>query len=83
MGDSTDVLAQLADGSHPFFKRLASAKAPIIIVGSECLQSESGAAIYGHIKALAEKVRAQAGCPDGWKVLNVLHRVASQASSYI
>ena len=40
------MLGQLADGSHPFAKRLESAKNPVVIVGSECLQGKDGAAIY-------------------------------------
>lgn len=38
LGDSTDVVAKLASGSHPFAKKLEQAKRPVVIVGSECLQ---------------------------------------------
>ena len=38
LGDSTDVVAQLATGAHPFAKKLEQAKRPVVIVGSECLQ---------------------------------------------
>ena len=80
LGDDTDVVAQLASGNHPFFDRLASAKNPIVIVGSECLQRNDGGAILALVQQLAEKVRAQSGCGDEWRVMNVLHRVASQVS---
>ena len=73
-----DVLSKLADGSHPFAKRLSQAKAPVVIVGSECLQGEGGTTIYRSVQKLAEGLRAKSGCPEGWRVLNVLHRVASQ-----
>ena len=33
LGDSTDILQKLADGSHPFAKKLAAAKRPAVIVG--------------------------------------------------
>jgi NADH dehydrogenase (ubiquinone) Fe-S protein 1 len=45
------------------------------------LQSEDGSAIYAAVKKLAESVRVKSGCPDDWKVLNVLHRVASQVAA--
>ena len=38
LGDSPDILEQLADGTHPFAKRLASAKKPAVIIGTEALQ---------------------------------------------
>ena len=45
LGDSPDALEKLANGSHPFAKKLASAKKPAIIVGSEVLQRPDGAAL--------------------------------------
>ena len=42
LGDSTDVLQQLADGTHPYSARLPAAKAP---VGSESLQREDDGAL--------------------------------------
>ncbi len=81
LGDSADALAKLADGTHPFSKRLSSAKAPAVIVGSECLQGPGGAAVYRTVQRLAESLRAKSGCPEGWRVLNVLHRVASQVAA--
>ena len=81
LGDSTDVLASLADGSHPFAKRLASAKNPVVIVGSECLQRGDGGSIFAQVQKIAEQVKVKSGCPDDWKVLNVLHRVASQVAA--
>ena len=81
LGETTDVINDLVAGKHPFFKELAAAKNPVVIVGSECLQGEDGGAIMAAVKALAEKVRAQSGCPDDWRVLNVLHRVASQVAA--
>ncbi len=80
IGDGADVLAKLRDGTHPFGKRLAQAKAPCIIVGSECLQ-DNGSGVYAQVQALAEAVRAKSGCSNEWRVLNVLHRVASQVAA--
>ncbi|TRY79549.1 hypothetical protein TCAL_12405 [Tigriopus californicus] len=81
LGDSSNAIEELSNGSHPFFKKLAAAKNPIVIVGSECLQREDGGAVYTHVQKLAEAIKAQSGCPDEWKVLNVLHRVASQVAA--
>ena len=59
LGETTDVINDLVAGKHPFFKQLAAAKNPVVIVGSECLQGEDGGAIMAAVKALAEKV---SGC---------------------
>merc|ERR1711972_245287 len=76
-----DVLQQLADGKHPFSARLAAAKNPVVIVGSEALQREDGAAVMKLTQHIADKVRNTSGCAPDWKVLNVLHRVASQVAA--
>ncbi len=68
----------MADGTHPFYKTLTSAKRPVVVVGSECLQREDGAAILANVQKLSQNVRASLDGAEGWRVLNVLHRVASQ-----
>merc|ERR1719369_370211 len=81
LGESTDVLSQLAAGTHPFNKRLASASRPIIIVGSGALQREDSAQLHSLVTQIAYNTRVQTQVPDDWKVLNVLHRVASQVAA--
>jgi len=81
LGDSTEVLAQLAAGTHPYSARLAAAKAPVVIVGSEALQRADGGAVMRHTQQIAAKLRASSGCGSDWAVLNVLHRVASQVAA--
>jgi len=81
VGDSTEVLASIAEGSHPYCARLAKAKAPVIIVGSEALQREDGASVMKHVQQIASNLRQASGCPPDWQVLNVLHRVASQVAA--
>merc|ERR1719383_404171 len=81
VGDSTDVLSSLADGSHPYCERLAKAKNPVVIVGSEALQREDGASVMKHVQQIANNLRQESGCAEDWKVLNVLHRVASQVAA--
>ena len=78
LGDSANIIAELADGTHPFAKKLEGAKRPVVIVGSECLQRSDGGAILANVQQLAQKVKVKCGAPEEWKVMNVLHRVASQ-----
>merc|ERR1712142_242145 len=79
LGESTDTLKKLADGSHPFAKKLAAASNPVVIVGSEALQRADGAALLSLVQQIANN--AKAGTDPDWKVLNVLHRVASQVAA--
>jgi len=79
LGETTETLKKLADGSHPFGKKLAAASNPVVIVGSEALQRADGAAVLSLVQQIANN--AKAGTDPDWKVLNVLHRVASQVAA--
>ncbi|XP_064100257.1 NADH-ubiquinone oxidoreductase 75 kDa subunit, mitochondrial-like [Macrobrachium nipponense] len=81
LGDDTSIIQGLLDGSHPFAARLSSAKRPIIVVGSALLSRPDGGALYAKLLELSQKIRL--GCEGGsdWRVLNVLHRVASQVAA--
>ncbi|XP_065929052.1 NADH-ubiquinone oxidoreductase 75 kDa subunit, mitochondrial isoform X1 [Magallana gigas] len=81
LGDSTEVLKQIADGSHPFCKKLNKALRPMVVVGSTSLQRKDGQAIHNAVSTIAQTARVQSGCGEEWKVLNVLHRVASQVAA--
>merc|ERR1712142_1223725 len=81
LGDSTEVLKELAAGNHPFANELNSAKNPIVIVGSESLQREDGGAIMSLVQQIADNAKVKSGADPDWKVLNVLHRVASQVAA--
>lgn len=81
LGEDTSVLKQLANGTHAFCKVLSAAKRPVVVVGSSALQREDGVAILSAISTIAQNARASSGVEDGWKVLNVLHRVASQVAA--
>lgn len=81
LGDSTEVLKQLADGSHPFCKKLNKARRPMVVVGSTSLQRKDGQAIHNAVSTIAQTARVQSGCGEEWRVLNVLHRVASQVAA--
>lgn len=77
LGEEPSVLKELANGTHPFCQVLASAKRPVVVVGSSALQREDGAAILSAVSTIAQNARASSGVEDGWKVLNVLHRSVS------
>lgn len=81
LGEDTSVLKQLANGTHAFCKVLSAAKHPVVVVGSSALQREDGVAILSAVSTIAQNARASSGVEDSWKVLNVLHRVASQVAA--
>ncbi|XP_041806252.1 NADH-ubiquinone oxidoreductase 75 kDa subunit, mitochondrial isoform X1 [Chelmon rostratus] len=81
LGESAMVLQEIASGTHPFSQVLAKAKRPVVVVGSSCLQREDGAAIMAAVSTIAQNARVSSGVEETWKVLNVLHRVASQVAA--
>ncbi|CAH1788598.1 unnamed protein product [Owenia fusiformis] len=81
LGDSTKVLEELANGTHPFSKVLNEAKRPMVVVGSSALQRSDGAAVHSAVTSIAQKARSTSGAGEDWKVLNVLQRVASQVAA--
>ncbi|XP_040578514.1 NADH-ubiquinone oxidoreductase 75 kDa subunit, mitochondrial [Lepeophtheirus salmonis] len=81
LGDDIEVLYQLAHGNHQFNQKLTSAKNPIVMIGSECLQRDENGFIYGLAHKLAQWTKVMSKCQDEWKVMNVIHRVASQVGA--
>ncbi|XP_061660727.1 NADH-ubiquinone oxidoreductase 75 kDa subunit, mitochondrial [Syngnathoides biaculeatus] len=81
LGEETSVLNELANGTHPLCQVLAAAQRPVVIVGSSALQRADGAAILSLVSTIAQNARTSSGVEEGWKVLNVLHRVASQVAA--
>lgn len=77
LGDDPDVISKIATGSHPIAQKLKSAKKPLIILGSEILERPDGAAILSQV----QKIASSASPAEGWKVLNILHKVASQVAA--
>ncbi|KAJ8984325.1 hypothetical protein NQ317_012544 [Molorchus minor] len=79
LGSNPDLIKQIITGSHTFSRKFKAAKRPLIIIGSEIFERPDGAAIFAAVQTLATK----SSCTDeNWKVLNVLHKVASQVSLY-
>lgn len=78
IGDNPSVLIEFIGGRHDVAKKLKFAKKPLVIVGSEVLERPDGGAILAAVQELS-----LLACPadEGWKVLNVLHKVASQVAA--
>ncbi|KAM4025663.1 NADH-ubiquinone oxidoreductase 75 kDa subunit, mitochondrial [Anomaloglossus baeobatrachus] len=81
LGDSPQIIKDIATGKHPFSKVLSQAKKPMIVVGSSALQRKDGAAIHAAVSTLSQNARSSSGVPENWKVLNILQRVASQVAA--
>ena len=62
--------------SFLLFQKLASAKNPMVVVGSALLQRNDGAAILKAVSGIAQTARVKSGCDKNWRVLNVLQRVS-------
>ncbi|XP_055361238.1 NADH-ubiquinone oxidoreductase 75 kDa subunit, mitochondrial-like isoform X2 [Betta splendens] len=80
LGDSPRILQEIAAGTHSFCQVLDNAKRPVVVVGSGCLQREDGAAIMSAVSTIAQN-KFRSGVEKSWKILNVLHRVASQVAA--
>ena len=74
LGDSPQVLEEIASGRHPLSRDLAASRRPMVVVGSAALQRPDGAAL---LEAAARLSHSVAGSrEEGWRVFNVLHRVS-------
>ncbi|NXR92088.1 NDUS1 oxidoreductase, partial [Hypocryptadius cinnamomeus] len=81
LGESPQILQDIASGKHAFSKVLDNAKKPMVVVGSAALQRSDGAAIHAAVSTIAQNARARSGAAADWKVMNILHRVASQVAA--
>lgn len=81
LGESPQILLEIASGKHAFSKVLDNAKKPMVVVGSTALQRSDGAAILAAVSTIAQNSRVTSGAGADWKVMNILHRVASQVAA--
>ncbi|KAL5001404.1 hypothetical protein BDV10DRAFT_159689 [Aspergillus recurvatus] len=77
----SDVTALKAALSGSFGKKLASAKRPMIIVGSAAAEHENSKAIFEAVGSFVEKHASNFSTPE-WQGYNVLQRAASRAAAY-
>ncbi|NWT87254.1 NDUS1 oxidoreductase, partial [Lanius ludovicianus] len=81
LGESPQILQDIASAKHAFSKVLDHAKKPMVVVGSAALQRSDGAAIHAAVSTIAQNARAKSGAGADWKVMNILHRIASQVAA--
>ena len=65
----------------PFGKKLAGAKRPMIIVGSQAVEHSDAKAIFETIGAFVDRNASTFNTPE-WQGYNVLQRTASRAGAY-
>ncbi|MCK5546143.1 MAG: NADH-quinone oxidoreductase subunit G [Rhodospirillaceae bacterium] len=78
-GDDPAMLADVAEGNHPFAKVLKKAKNPMLIIGAGALSRSDGQVLLG----LAHKIASDTGMisdakGDTWNGFNVLQTAASR-----
>lgn len=73
LGDELSVLAQLADGSHPYSQRIKSASRPVLILGQSVLKDSKNSGLYKTAVAACNKLGME---------LNVLHTGASTVAAF-
>jgi NADH dehydrogenase (ubiquinone) Fe-S protein 1 len=72
IGTTTDTLKEIASGNHPIADKLKSATLPMIIVSSNILSRDDGAAILNNLKTIASNTNV-INEAEAWNGLNVLH----------
>lgn len=79
LGEDASIIKSIMNDSHPFAKKWKFAKKPVIILGSDALERKDGGAILANVQIFARQTQCSIEKHD-WKVLNILHKVASQVS---
>lgn len=77
----TDANAVKSALSGEFGKKLASAKKPMIILGSAVAEHPDGKAIFEAVGSFVEKNQSTFNTPE-WQGYNILQRAASRAGAY-
>ncbi|MBL0338005.1 MAG: NADH-quinone oxidoreductase subunit G [Rhodospirillaceae bacterium] len=75
LGDSLQILLDIAAGTHPLVQRLQQAKRPVLIMGEDLMSRADGNDIHQTAALIAEKYGFVK--PD-WNGFNVLHKAASR-----
>ena len=80
LGNSTETLKQLAEGTHPFSERLREADLPMVLTSSLTLERSDGQAIINYINQLQEGTNLLSK-EDNWNGFNVLHNDVGRLSA--
>ncbi len=75
LGDSLQILLEIAAGTHPLVQRLQQAKRPVLIMGEDLMSRADGNDIHQTAALIAEKYGFVK--PD-WNGFNILHKAASR-----
>jgi NADH-quinone oxidoreductase subunit G len=75
LGAGPQSLAEVADGTHEFGKRLEQAERPMLILGQGALARADGAAVLATARAIAERYGM---VKDEWNGFNVLHTATAR-----
>jgi len=81
LGDTVNVLQQIADGTHPYAETLLSAKKPMIVIGTKPLNTADGATVHQLCAKISNKIKTEGNAAEGSKVLNVLQKFAGQVAA--
>lgn len=76
LGDDANLVGRIANGSHPYFKCLESAKKPAVIIGSDILQRSDAAGIHATVATMCKKLNK-----PNWNSFNVLQTNAAQTGA--
>ena len=72
LGNSTETLKQLAEGTHPFSEKLKAADLPMVLVSSLALERSDAPALMNYINQLQKETNLISE-EDQWNGFNVLH----------
>lgn len=81
LGDDLATLQAVANGTHRYSEVLQQAKRPLIVVGSSTLAGDAGQSVFDIVSKCCEVLKKNGQVDDGWKMLNVLQRSASQVAA--
>ncbi len=75
LGNTADIVAKIADGSHPFAQVLKDADRPMLVIGMGALSRADGTVLLASAKAIADSTGMVSG---DWNGFNVLHTAAAR-----
>lgn len=78
LGSDTSLIRDIANGNHPFAKKLKEAKKPLIIVGANQLARKDGSSFLTALHVFANSLSP---ADKNWKVWNVLQTNAAQTAA--
>jgi NADH-quinone oxidoreductase subunit G len=77
LGAGPETLAEIANGNHPFAKKLEAAERPMLILGQGALARPDGAGVLALAAKAAIAIRAIKPAL-GWNGFNLLHNAAAR-----